>query len=288
MKIEHLSLFFLLAFVVSTVASAQVNFPGGRIALSHDGNLHDHDDYGAIAMALAMLDAADLNNKVVHVDFANHMGCNNGTMENEMIESALGAAQRFGFDQSVFFNDQRQINAATNNFAAAINASSANDPLWILAAGPMETVWRGIKAAETNKRQFVKVISHGQWNDDHNHCQSNHTWRIMKTDFEDDGVSFIKIKDQNSSNGENDLNTPKNKWFWLKDSSNPDWKWLYSRNDKDTFDVSDAGMTYWLISGGPNGGCENCGWLETKGLLERETDNIPPDPPKNVKVTPEQ
>jgi hypothetical protein len=43
---------------------------------------------------------------------------------------------------------------------------------------------------------------------------------------------------------------------------------VYTRNQfKTKFDPSDAGMTYWLMSGGPNGGDEKSGWPEAKALL---------------------
>ena len=254
---------------------AQVKFPGGRIALSFDGNIHDMDDWGASAMSLAMIDAADLNSKLVHVDFNNHLGKSISQWESEMYESNLGAAQRFGFNKSVFFNDQNNLSSAINNLAAAINASSSSNPLWILAAGPMETVWRGINASRKDKRKYVNVVSHSKWNNEHSDTQAlDHTWKDLEKDFKKDGVQFYKIKDQNTSNGNNDFSTSNSQWQWLKDADNSNFRWLYSRDAfSNKFDVSDAGMTYWLLSGGPNGGCQNCGWQEVRDLFDVDDDN---------------
>ncbi len=280
---------FLLTIILiftQAIYAQQVNFPGGRIAFSSDGNQHDKDDWGATALSLAMIDAAGLNHKVVHYDYANHLGDNNTSWEAAMVESAEGGAVRFNLDKSVFFNDQSQLNAAIANLAAAINASSSDDPLWIIAAGPMETVWRGINAAEQEKRQYVTIISHSSWNQNHGDTpQMTHDWADLKSDFSGNGVFFVqssgddvsattlsdpsKLPDQNKSNGDLDFNTPEDKWYWLRDSDNPDWQWLYNRDDKNGFDVSDAGMTYFLITGGPhNGGCKTCGVNEVKRLLE--------------------
>ncbi len=266
---------------------AQINFPGGRIALSYDGNIHDQDDWGASAMALAMLDAAGLNSKVVHLDYNNHLSQSVSAWEQEMIKSTMDGAKRFGFNSAVFFNNQTQLSASISHLASAINASSSNNPLWIIAGGPMETVWRGINAAQRSQRKYVKVVSHSAWNeshdqDDHGGSGSlDHNWNSLKSSFQSDGVVFYDhnyVKDQNNSNGEYDFNTSKSYWYWLRDSSNPDLQWLYSRNYfSDKFDVSDAGMVYWLMTGGPNGGCSNCGWKETKALLEKNTDNSDDD-----------
>ncbi len=274
-----------LSFMSNVYAQScipEVSFPGGRIALSADGNFHDKDDFGATPLALAMMQAAGLKAKLVHLDYNNNLCANNSAWEATMKEAALGSAQRFGFDASRMFNDQNasELSAGTANLAKEINASSAGNLLWIVAGGPMETVYRGIAAAQVDKLKFVRVISHSDWNEkrDKNHpdyngsnCGLHHNWDDMVDDFQGDGVIFydhVFIGDQNNSNGDNDFNGPFAKWEWLKNASNPNWAWIYNLNDKSTFDVSDAGMTYWLLTGGPNGGNKKGGWAEAKKLLE--------------------
>jgi hypothetical protein len=305
MRIKKALLAFVLFSLCGIMGFGQVNFPGGRIALSFDGNVHDDDDIVALPMSMALLWAAGLKNDVVHVEYSNHV-CKHGT-ENDgkpqfqgddavhMRESAQGVIERFGYDASVFFDYTTKGTQATQNLIAAINASSADDKLWIIAAGPMETVWRGLNGAQTAKRQHVIVISHSRWNQNHGDCGSNsHTWSDMVKDFAGNGVLFVEscgyssdspctqaelnnpkyLADQNISNGDNDFSTPESKWYWLRDSDNPDYRWLFSRNPfGNKFDPSDAGMAYFLISGGPwDGGCKTCGWREAKQLLENPID----------------
>lgn len=256
----------VLMLAVSTVSfSGVVNFPGGRIAITSDGNIHDQDDFGATAMAIAMLHYAGLGDKLVHYDFSNHLGKNTASGDAQMIESAIEGAKRFKLDKTKFFNDQTQIEAAIANFKAEGNNSSADNPLWFICAGPMESAWRCVNAVEPEKRQYIYCISHSGWNDKHGDTpEMTHKWE----DLGKLGAKLIHIADQNGSNGDNDFNTPEANWLWLKESSNPDWQWLFSRNVKKTFDVSDAGMTWWLITGGSKDDNEKAGWAETRALFD--------------------
>ena len=105
--------------------------------------------------------------------------------------------------------------------------------------------------------------------------QLQHTWASMKADFP--AVHFHDIEDQNWADGDNDWNTPRNKWYWLRDSSHEPYRWLFSRDQfSNKFDPSDAGMTYWVLSGGPNGGDQRAGWPEAKKLLEAALGTTPP------------
>lgn len=244
----------------------ELKFPGGRIAFSSDGNQHDKDDWGATALSLAMVHAAGLGDKLVHYDHSNHIGDNNSAWEAKMIEAAEGGARRFGFDESAFFNDQKEAAAAAAHLAAEIDKSAADNILWLISAGPQEMVWRALNQSNANKHPYVHIISHSTWNENHDHGPSSHTWADMKRDFPN--IKYHDIIDQNSSNGDDDFNGPYSKWSWMNTNSQPDWKWVYDLNDKNSFDVSDAGMTWWLLTGGPNGGDDRGGWRETKKLLE--------------------
>jgi len=249
----------------TTAAPVKVRFPGGRIALTSDGNLHDKDDIGATALSLALIDAAGLKSRFVHYDFGNHLGGNSAGQEAAMIESAVGGAQRFDLDPARVFNDQSQLAAAIENFRQEGNKSSEQDPLWYVCAGPMESAWRCVNAVEPEKRKFIHCISHSGWNDKHGDTpEMTHQWE----DLGKLGATLHHISDQNSSNGEDDFNSSAEKWVWLKNASNPNWKWLYARNVKSTFDVSDTGMVFWLITGGPDGGNEKGGSAEAQYLME--------------------
>ncbi len=312
MKKNKLILFFSLLSVsalfsqTTTTCDPALKYPGGRMALSFDGNVHDDDDIIALPVSMGMIWAAGLNNKVAHVEYNNHI-CSHGA-ENDgstnfqgddainMQESANGSIKRFGFDGTKFFDFSTKGTEATTNFIAAINASSATDPLWIIAAGPMETVWRALNGSQSTKRQYVTIISHSRWNQNHGDCGSNsHTWTDLVEDFTANGVKFVEscgynssspctnqqlsssgfLADQNISNGDNDFSTPIDKWHWLRDSSNPNLSWIFTRNPFGTkFDPSDAGIVYFLLTGGPNnGGAKKAGWKEAKTLLENPCNN---------------
>ncbi len=282
---------FLLTFKHGEArdASSLVNFPGGRIALSFDGNQHDPDDIVAMPIALALIDAAGLKDAVVHVEHSNHVCDNNPRLHNAMITSAAGMISMFNYSPDVIFDYQQEAEAATANFIRVINESSDDNKLWIIAAGPMETIYRAMSGADTDKLRHVVIISHSRWNQNHGCCGEgmSRRWVDLKESFEPYGTFFVEscgridqcteeefndpryLMDQNYSKEENDFNTDPTYWEWLNDSDDYRMKWLFSRNPfNPKFDPSDAGMAYFLISGGPwDGGCKNCGWPEAKELL---------------------
>ena len=290
----------------TTNCDPALKYPGGRMALSFDGNVHDDDDIIALPVSMGMIWAAGLKDKVAHLEYNNHV-CSHGTETDgsanfqgddavNMQESTNGSIKRFGFDGAKFFDFSTKGTEATANFISAINASSATDPLWIIAAGPMETVWRALNGAQTTKRQFVTIISHSRWNQNHGDCGTNsHTWTDLVEDFTGNGVKFVEscgyrsdtpctnqqlsssnfLPDQNITNGDNDFSTPINKWHWLRDSNDINLSWIFTRNPFGTkFDPSDAGIVYFLITGGPNnGGAKKAGWKEVKTLFENPCKN---------------
>ena len=303
---KSLSLFLMLGFVFysGSVLYAQrpeIRMPTGRIAISSDGNLHDSDDWGATAFSLAIISHAGLADRFVHYDYCNHLGESRASWEVIMTEAAKGGARRFGLDVSKVFDDQKQKAGAIANFVNEAKKNTAQDPLWLICAGPMQMAWEMINATPAEKRQNIHCISHGKWNEIHVHGECQKTWADMKKDFPT--VSYHNIADQNKSNGENDFQSNISNWFWLRDSPNPNFKWLYNLDDthfvdeqetwksntKEVFDVSDAGMTYWLVTGGPNGGNDKGGWMEAKALFENpvkiktleclEVDSVPADFP---------
>ncbi len=296
MKKRHNSIYFIVALCLITnflciAQKSKINMPNGRIAFSSDGNLHDSDDWGATAFSLAFLHYAGLEKRFVHYDYNNHLGKSRESWEKIMDDVAKGGAKRFGLDATKIFNDQTEKDAAIANFIKEAEKSSKNNPLWLICAGPMQMAYEMIEASPENKRHYINAISHGKWNGDHSHGESKKTWADMKKDFPT--VKYIEIIDQNKSNGEDDFQSNINNWQWLKNSTNENWQWLYNLDDtyqvdklerwkSDTekhFDISDAGMTYWLITGGPNGGNDKAGWKETKALFENKPiENSSPTP----------
>ncbi len=273
--------------------------PLGRIAFTSDGNLHDSDDWGAMSLSLAFIHYAGLEDRFVHYDYNNHMGNSRKSWEKIMDDVAKGGAARFGLDTNKVFDDQTQKKAAIANFVIESKKSSKSNPLWLICAGPMQMAYDMINASPESKRKFTHLISHSAWNEKHSHDECKKTWTDLKNDFPT--VQYFNIQDQNRSNEEDDFQSNIGNWQWLKNSENKDWQWLYEKDDthevddlenwnshtKYVFDVSDAGMTYWLITGGPNGGNEKAGWKEAKALLEnKEIENNNPTP-KVLKISPE-
>lgn len=286
-------LLFLLLLLFSSEYFAQntvkIRMPKGRIAFTSDGNLHDSDDWGATAFSLAFIHYAGLEKRFVHYDYNNHIGKSRASWEKIMDDAAKGGAKRFGLDVTKVFNNQTAQKAAILNFVKEAKKSSKKNPLWFICAGPMHTAYNLIKATPKEKRQYIHAISHSKWNEEHSHGATKMTWAAMKKDFPT--VVYHDIIDQNKSNGEDDFQSHIKNWQWLKESKNPNWQWLYNIDDtyqvdklerwksntEKHFDISDAGMTYWLITGGPNGGNDKAGWKEVKSLFTNQPiqDNTP-------------
>jgi hypothetical protein len=207
----------------------------GRVGISSDGNIYDEDDIGAAPFSIAILKAAGAT--FVHHDYNNHIGCSNWKAD-EMILSVEGAATRFFGNTTMVFNDLIELDAAVLNIGYQINISTATDRFYLCAGGPMETVWRGIIASDPAKRQYCTIISHSSWNEQHTSCECSHTWNDVKNT----GVVTVDIRDQNTG-----LNTIFG-WKWMKRDSNPDINWLYSRMNFKFGDVSDCGMTYYVVT----------------------------------------
>jgi hypothetical protein len=277
---------FLFNAVVLFSQLEKIKMLPGRIAFSSDGNLHDSDDWGATAMSLAIIHYAGLEKRFVHYDYNNHLGKSRKSWEAIMDDAAKGGARRFNLDVNRVFNDQEEKDKAIENFKKEAEKSSSKDPLWLICGGPMQMPYEMINVVSLEKRQFIRAISHGKWNEDHHHSDCIKTWADMKADFPE--VVYHEILDQNNSNGEFDFHTHMSHWTWLKESENENWQWLFDIDDtwqvdsleswksdtKEAYDVSDAGMVYWLITGGPKDGNERAGWREIKALFTNQPREI--------------
>ncbi|MEP1489550.1 MAG: hypothetical protein ABJK28_14100 [Algibacter sp.] len=253
----------------------------GRIALSSDGNEHDHDDWAATPLSLALLSAANLQDKLVIYTYSDHIWGSNQdhptsesglTAYEHMRESALVGQKWFGFDNTKFICAVDNAEVAYNNLSKVINESTAEDPLIIIAAGPMQVVGEAISRSDVSKRQYVTLISHSGWNDNHSdkpHKQfwdthSGWTFKKIKSKFssrEGGHLKTIKITSQNGGEDYDGLKAPRAKFDWMKTSEYRNnkaykpgaWDWLYSRMEtcvkKGSFDASDAGMVLYMLTG---------------------------------------
>ncbi|MFI3318417.1 MAG: hypothetical protein SNH88_04430 [Rikenellaceae bacterium] len=281
-------LILALTLLASLPISAEPLWQGkGRIALSSDGNEHDHDDWAATPLTLALLAARGLQDKVVLYTYADHIWGSNldkpnsrGKSAYEHIqESALGAKEWFGYDKSEFICAVDDPERAYNAMAKVIDASTKKNPLIIIAAGPMQVVGEALNRSKKEARQYVTVISHSKWNNIHSDTPSprekqhgkdvGHTgWTFaeMEESFGTEsggGARFVQIIDQNGGDGYEGLAAPKADFDWIKSSSarshsaykEGSWDWLYSRIQLGLaqkgvlYDASDAGMAIFMLTG---------------------------------------
>ena len=130
-----------------------VTYASNRVAIDVDGNYNDPDDWASTPMELALLAKRGLQSKLVHYSWANIIGPNDPTFYDQMKTSTLGAADRFGFDRAKFFDCRNNLQGAITSLKNQINVSTAANPLFVIAAGPMEVLWRAVNAANAARRQ---------------------------------------------------------------------------------------------------------------------------------------
>ena len=254
----------------------------GRIVISSDGNEHDHDDWAATPLSLALLAAAGLQDELVLYTYSDHIWGSNQdhptsksglNSYQHMRESALNGAEYFGFDKSRFICAVDNSIVAYHAVRDEINKSTAENPLIIIAAGPMQVVGEGINRADKEKRKFVTLVSHSNWNNNHSDKpnmktdwdrHSGWTFKEIQEEFgtnEGGNVNCIQILDQNGGDDYDGFNTDIEKFDWIKTSEarklykDGAWDWLYERqetcikNKGKNFDPSDAGMIIYLLTG---------------------------------------
>ncbi len=274
------------ALLISAVATSSAQTPlwqgKGRIAISSDGNEHDHDDWAATPLSLALIAAKGLQDKLVLYTYSDHVWGSNQEMPlvygltayEHMRESALGGAEQFGFDKSRFICAVDNAEVAYNALKDQINASTEQDPLIIVAAGPMQVVGEAISRSDIEARKHITVVSHSNWNDNHANNpymktswdrHSGWTFKQMREQFEPQeggAAKFIRIIDQNGGKDYLGLYTLITHFDWVKTSPARNdsrykpgsWDWLYTRlstciKKEINFDPSDAGMIIYLFTG---------------------------------------
>jgi hypothetical protein len=257
----------------------------GRIAFSHDGNYNDEDDWGAFPVAIAILDVFGVSGKLVHVDYCNILAENDPRFYEEMVQSVLGSAERYKIPRSVLFDCQKDLDDAVESIARAINASSVDNPLYYVLAGPMEVPFRGIEKSDPAKRKYVYCISHSRWNDGYTSSDRDlHSHN--KRDVIPSGINWIQIKDGNANlahpGGAGRQSTPE-QWRlypWLRDSSDPNLRWIFTRLEAEgRADISDATMTYFLLTGD-----EDADLNKLRSLLDEKKVPAPTDPRTEVRI----
>lgn len=278
----------MLCLTLSSYSQTPLWQGKGRIVISSDGNEHDNDDWAATPLSLAMLAAKGLQDKLTLYTYSDHVwgsnqehnGKNGLNAYEHMCLSALGSKKWFDFRNTKFICAVDNQYVAYNAMRDEINKSSKYNPLIIIAAGPMQVVGEGLNRADKDKRKYVTIVSHSNWNNNHANSSTsnrknkrlwwdNHkgwTWDEMIKDFgtKDGGnTKFIKIVDQNRGKDYIGLLCEKENYDWIKNSKARNnskykkgaWDFLYERmsscikNNGTCFDPSDAGMVLYILTG---------------------------------------
>nr|WP_299073659.1 hypothetical protein [uncultured Allomuricauda sp.] len=256
---------------LSSIAQSTIPYTKGRIVVSSDGNEHDHDDWAATPLTLALLASAGLQDSLVVYTFSDHIWGSNHEKENgkaQMLESAREGKEIFNFKNSNFIEAVADSTKAIRAITKEINKSDKHNPINIIAAGPMHVVGRAIENADQSKLKYVRLISHSKWNNEHadkpydwEKPHSGWTWDEIKEIFAPSGLTMDKIVDQNGRDGYQGLKAPIQEYNWVKTSAIRDTSpkikkqmdWLYDRLltcvKKGDFDPSDAGMVVYLLTG---------------------------------------
>ena len=264
------AIFILLAAINTAMYGQTIPYSSGRIVISSDGNEHDHDDWAATPFSLALLASQGLQNKLTVYTFSDHIWGSNHQKKKgkeEMLISALEGQEIFNFKKSNFIEAVADSTKAIRAIVKEINKSKANNPLTIIAAGPMHVVGSAIANAKKSKLKYVRLISHSNWNDRHSdkpydwEHHSGWTWNEIKAGFESSGLICDRITDQNGGKDYEGMKAPKAMFDWIKTSPirntsetiKNQLDWLYQRQltcvKKGDFDPSDAGMIIYLLTG---------------------------------------
>jgi predicted amidohydrolase len=254
----------------------------GRIAYSADGNHNDPDDWAASPVALAIFAEAGLKDRLVHFDYNCILPQTNPEWEKIHAQSVLGAASRHGYEPALFFDCRKDLEGAVGSLAKEIDASSAENPLYFIVAGPMEVPYLAIQRSQPEKRRFAYCISHSRWNDG---FASNYKFTQTKRSVIESGVHWIQIRDQNrllslSPYGKPAPEEAFQSYRWMHDSSDPKVQFLWDRMLVSTRpDPSDAGMAYFLATGD-----EDADPAKLRRLLAEHTVPVPIAPRPKIRL----
>ncbi|WP_242204074.1 hypothetical protein [Aestuariivivens insulae] len=260
----------------SIVYTQNINPPKGRIAIVADGNSPDPDDLGGTAVTLAVLRATGLENRLVHYSHSCDLVRDDRISKNAekerhylmQVACDMTARRWGGFSNLTFYDALWQREETINDLCWAINASTAEDPLWIIEAGEPDIIGMALQKTPKAKHQYIKVVTHHPANDN---AGDFFNWQQI-LDF---GVEEVRIPDQNIN-----LKVDLPQWDWAKNHPDPRIQLIWTIGkfaeidnivnfQKGKWDCSDAGMVlYWVTGANVNHGLE-AGSLEVvKKLLE--------------------
>lgn len=251
------------ADMMSTSATRRVTIKesmiaaNGRVAVVSDGNYRDPDDLCATPISLAILHSEGLANKVVHYSHSCDLeGTGDPTAREAAIQEGCdGTALRWGPFPNVakFYNCRTEQANTVIDLKNAINASTADDMLYIVEAGEPDIIYFAMEAALQARREHVRVITHSEVND-----TTGDFYQLADVEALP-GVSeslVMRIPDQNKN-----LKKKLADWYWARDHQDPRINWLWERGYESqlakwdyaaivgNFDCSDAGMVWFWATG---------------------------------------
>ncbi|KLU02999.1 hypothetical protein RISK_004969 [Rhodopirellula islandica] len=268
----------LISVVVSqTFCHAESSgYDHNRIAMSFDGNsapdneykwpTGDPDDWGALPASCAIIAKLGLQDKLVHCSYNNFIDAPAGPDDkNQLKISADGVVKHWGFDRGVFFDVTKQQRQAIQNLATEMSKSTAEDPLYFIHAGLSEFVYLAVEevvqSGKADSLTHVHLVSHSAFNENEQRRPHHRTWNDIQK-LSGNRIKYTKIKDQNDKGNANHLWHSDNDfsvWYWMRDHSQEDIRWMYSRlkaHRGNVADISDCGMLFYLLVGDADGGPE--------------------------------
>lgn len=290
----RLLLSLLAIFQVSIAIAAPSNpmgFEKNRIAMSFDGNsapdheykwpTGDPDDWGALPASLAIIAKLGLQDKLVHCSYNNFIDAPAGPdAENQLKIGADGAIERWSFKKSVFFDVTTQREKAVANLAAEMARSTESDPLYFMHAGLSEFVYLAVEKVVADGKieslSHVHLLSHSGFNENEKRRPHHRVWSDIQK-IAGDRIQYKKIKDQNQKGDPHVLwNSGENfqVWSWMRDHSDPDVQWLFSRvkaHKGGVADISDCGMLFFLLVGDDDGSPKKFETFIGDGILEHDS-----------------
>lgn len=255
---------FLMAvlslFMAKNTGAAPIPGENDRVGWSSDGNLADEDDWAATPLALAVFAKMGWQEKLVHFDYNNRLDRSLEWKEAENYESTIGGAKRFNFNEAVFYDAQRQLEAAIENAKDEINKSHEGSKFWYVQAGPFEVAYQALLRADPEKRQYCILVSHSEVN------EKAGKWKLADgspSHGKDDCVALgAKYFFTTNQYKEKFGGRTYKRWDlveWMKNSSCDEYVWTHTRflataKHKDGgLDASDGGMAYALATGDLDG-----------------------------------
>jgi hypothetical protein len=253
----------------------------GRIVISSDGNEHDHDDWAATPLSLALISAKGLQDKLPIYIYSDHIwgsnyehpGVDGVTPYEQMKISAVEGGKMFRFNKTRFICAVDNPEIAYVALKDEINKSSEDNPLFIIECGPVHVIGEAVARADASKRQFVTIITMlNCWNDYHAdkpYPWENHTgWTLPEITEKFSSVSGGGLKVVSIMNQNQFLKCNWRDFGWLTTApernstyyADGSWKWLFYRlcmsikpvseiENYYAIDASDAGKVLFLLTG---------------------------------------